>query len=75
MSQTKELYSWIYQHYPRFRNGPRFWKNSIRHTLSKCVRVCVCVRVRCRRVLLLLLLLFLLRSLSSVPLGSFVRTC
>lgn len=35
IAQTKELYNWIFKHYPRFRNGPRFWKNSIRHTLSK----------------------------------------
>jgi len=35
VAQTKELYTWIYNEYPRFHKGPRYWKNSIRHTLSK----------------------------------------
>lgn len=31
---VKEIYSWILDHFPYFRNAPTGWKNSVRHNLS-----------------------------------------
>lgn len=31
---VKEIYAWILDHFPYFRNVPTGWKNSVRHNLS-----------------------------------------
>lgn len=31
---VKEIYAWILEHFPYFRNAPTGWKNSVRHNLS-----------------------------------------
>lgn len=31
---VKEIYAWILDHFPYFRNAPTGWKNSVRHNLS-----------------------------------------
>jgi forkhead box protein N len=31
---VKDIYSWILEHFPYFRNAPTGWKNSVRHNLS-----------------------------------------
>lgn len=31
---VKEIYSWILEHFPYFKNAPTGWKNSVRHNLS-----------------------------------------
>ncbi|KAJ8922653.1 hypothetical protein NQ315_007685 [Exocentrus adspersus] len=31
---VKEIYSWILDHFPYFKNAPTGWKNSVRHNLS-----------------------------------------
>ncbi|KAB7500008.1 Forkhead box protein N3 [Armadillidium nasatum] len=31
---VKDIYSWILDHYPYYRNAPTGWKNSVRHNLS-----------------------------------------
>lgn len=31
---VKDIYSWILDHFPYFRNAPTGWKNSVRHNLS-----------------------------------------
>lgn len=31
---VKEIYTWILNHFPYFRNAPTGWKNSVRHNLS-----------------------------------------
>ncbi|MCL4149388.1 UNVERIFIED_CONTAM: hypothetical protein GTU68_018348 [Idotea baltica] len=31
---VKDIYSWILEHYPYYRNAPTGWKNSVRHNLS-----------------------------------------
>lgn len=31
---VKEIYAWILQHFPYFKNAPTGWKNSVRHNLS-----------------------------------------
>lgn len=37
---VKDIYAWILDHFPYFRNAPTGWKNSVRHNLSlnKCFR-------------------------------------
>ncbi|KAK8729627.1 hypothetical protein OTU49_008575, partial [Cherax quadricarinatus] len=37
---VKDIYAWILEHFPYFRNAPTGWKNSVRHNLSlnKCFR-------------------------------------
>ncbi|XP_063978144.1 forkhead box protein N3-like [Diachasmimorpha longicaudata] len=37
---VKEVYAWILDHFPYFKNAPTGWKNSVRHNLSlnKCFR-------------------------------------
>lgn len=31
---VKEIYAWILEHFPYFKNAPTGWKNSVRHNLS-----------------------------------------
>lgn len=31
---VKEIYNWILEHFPYFKNAPTGWKNSVRHNLS-----------------------------------------
>ncbi|CAH0393389.1 unnamed protein product [Bemisia tabaci] len=31
---VKEIYNWILEHFPFYRNAPTGWKNSVRHNLS-----------------------------------------
>lgn len=31
---VKEIYAWILDHFPYFKNAPTGWKNSVRHNLS-----------------------------------------
>lgn len=31
---VRDIYSWITQHFPYYRNAPVGWKNSVRHNLS-----------------------------------------
>lgn len=31
---VKEIYTWILDHFPYFKNAPTGWKNSVRHNLS-----------------------------------------
>lgn len=31
---VRDIYSWITQHFPYYRNAPIGWKNSVRHNLS-----------------------------------------
>lgn len=31
---VKEIYTWILEHFPYFKNAPTGWKNSVRHNLS-----------------------------------------
>lgn len=31
---VKDIYAWILDHFPYFRNAPTGWKNSVRHNLS-----------------------------------------
>lgn len=31
---VKEIYAWVLDHFPYFRNAPTGWKNSVRHNLS-----------------------------------------
>lgn len=57
---VKDIYSWIMEHFPYFRDAPLGWKNSVRHNLSlnKCFKkvdkekgqVCCCpFRLWCTR--------------------------
>nr|CAH7731600.1 unnamed protein product [Callosobruchus chinensis] len=31
---VKDIYAWILDHFPYFKNAPTGWKNSVRHNLS-----------------------------------------
>lgn len=37
---VKDIYGWIVDHFPYYKNAPTGWKNSVRHNLSlnKCFR-------------------------------------
>ena len=37
---VKDIYAWIIEHFPYYRNSPSGWKNTVRHNLSlnKCFR-------------------------------------
>lgn len=60
---VKEVYAWILDHFPYFRNAPTGWKNSVRHNLSlnKCFR-----KVEKASVSLHLVSMFIFRSRCKV---------
>ena len=31
---VKDIYAWIVEHFPYYRNSPSSWKNTVRHNLS-----------------------------------------
>lgn len=37
---VKDIYGWIVEHFPYYKNAPTGWKNSVRHNLSlnKCFK-------------------------------------